>query len=335
MVQKAKVFTLERIYSYSSKDKKILLDGPEWGDHHFANWNGFTFHWRVLGDKAKKPIVLIHGFGASSDHWRKNAVAFAEAGFSVFALDLIGFGRSEQPSRKKINSLENVFWARQVTYFLKKIVLNDQNKKAVLIGNSLGGLVAVTILAKNPELVEATVACPLPDPALAQKQQIELNRYLLKIKNCFIKVIFNLLPLELIVPIIAKTKLISIALQFAYKKNISCDKDLIKLIKRPALRATAPRALRSMCIGMSLRSTEMTAPSILSKLSLNIIKSPLLLVWGKEDRLVPLVIGKNLKSQFEWVQLKVPDNVGHCPHDEAPKYFNNEVLDWLNLNLPT
>ena len=76
-------------------------EGAQWGECKKAQWNGFSYEWRVLGNKNNKTIVLVHGFGASSSHWRKIAPLLAYEGFKVYALDLIGFGNSEQPHPKK------------------------------------------------------------------------------------------------------------------------------------------------------------------------------------------------------------------------------------------
>ena len=78
-------------------------------------------------------IVLIHGFGASSDHWRNNAEIFASEGFRVFGIDLIGFGKSEQKLKSKIKHLENQFWANQLASFLDEIVDIQKNGKVILI----------------------------------------------------------------------------------------------------------------------------------------------------------------------------------------------------------
>ena len=53
----------------------------------------------AVGDEAAPPVLLVHGFGASSYHWRYNANAIADAGYRVYAIDLCGFGRSEKPQR--------------------------------------------------------------------------------------------------------------------------------------------------------------------------------------------------------------------------------------------
>ena len=86
--------------------------GADWGTFHQWEWNDIYCHWRDLGDRNNPPILLIHGFGASCEHWRNNAKNLAEAGFCIYGIDLIGFGKSEQPCRNKRSSLDNLFWAK-------------------------------------------------------------------------------------------------------------------------------------------------------------------------------------------------------------------------------
>ena len=57
-------------------------------------WNGHKVQYAVQG--VGRPLLLIHGFGASIGHWRKNIPALAEGGYRVFALDLLGFGGSDK-----------------------------------------------------------------------------------------------------------------------------------------------------------------------------------------------------------------------------------------------
>ena len=304
-----------------------------WGNHHIWIWKDFYCHWRVLGNPLAQPLVLIHGFGASSDHWRKNAKDFSESGFCVYAIDLIGFGKSEQPSLNKFKYLDNLFWSEQLTSFLQQIVLKKNFKKAILIGNSLGGLVALTTLVNHPEIVQTIISAPLPDPSLLKKtSQIE-NILIKSIKSKLITIFFYLLPLEIIIPLISRTKIISYALNLAYYKDISSDKDLKRIVSKPARKKTAAGALRSMCIGMSLRPAELTAPHLLKELSEKIKKPSILIIWGKEDKLIPLFIGKNLQKQYPWIKLLILKNSGHCPHDESPKDFNSAILNWMEINL--
>ncbi|WP_269623217.1 alpha/beta fold hydrolase [Prochlorococcus marinus] len=306
---------------------------PNWGEQHFWNWNGLFCHWRLLGEENQKSIILLHGFGASSSHWRYNASFLAENGFKVYGLDLIGFGKSEQPSQRKLKKLDNIFWANQVAAFVKEIVFPKNDEKVVLLGNSLGGLTALTTAACHPNLVKAVIAAPLPDPALIQDKFLTIPKWLLKIKNFFIKTFFNFLPLRTIVRFIIKTKLIDIAIQSAYSHSVKNDFDLKQIILEPAKRYSAGRVLRSMCIGMSTRDEISKAPSLLSRIASFPKHMPILIIWGSEDKFVPLRIGKKLIKDHSWLQLSIIERTGHCPHDESPKNFNQYVLHWLKNNL--
>ena len=316
----------------------IFDHGIQWGEFHDWNWNGFKCHWRLLGKENKQPLVFIHGFGASSAHWRKNAAAFAKAGFRVYALDLIGFGLSEQPLSSKQEKLDNFFWAQQLIAFLEDIAQVKTSTKAVLIGNSLGALVAINTVSIRPDLVKAVVASPLPDPAFMQPFNLKNLKLLSRINDFLVKLFFKLLPLEIFVPLIARTSILRMALQFAYSQSISRDYELLKLVATPAQRRSAPRALRAMCIGMSTRPFSNTAPFLLKQLSESIYRRPILLLWGREDKLVPLNIAKLITKQHPWLELSLIDHCGHCVHDELDQEFNQNVLSWLykrNLSFNT
>ncbi len=307
----------------------------EWGNANEWIWEGFKIYWRVLGIRENPPVVFVHGFGASSSHWRNNAKAFENAGYCVYALDLIGFGRSSQPGPKQIRKLDNFFWSKQLIAFLKEVVESDKCGKAVLVGNSLGSLVAITASVFCPKYIAAVVAAPLPDPAFMQRFSYPQTRFFLRLRNLFLTIFFNLLPLELLVPFIVKTGIIKKGLQAAYCKTINTDKELQILVSAPAKRSTAARALRAMCIGMSDRPKIHTAPALLDSLSNRARHLPILLVWGSQDRLVPLFVGQKIVNQYSWLKLFVIEKTGHCLHDESWREFNQLVLDWLKLNLET
>ena len=62
-------------------------------------WKGQTIHWRLAGhhlQQAEFNVLLIHGFGANTNHWRFNQPVLAEL-VPTYAIDLLGFGGSDQP----------------------------------------------------------------------------------------------------------------------------------------------------------------------------------------------------------------------------------------------
>ena len=302
---------------------------PSWGESKNWLYKDLKIHFRVTGDESSTPIVLIHGFGASSDHWRNNAEIFASEGFRVYGIDLIGFGRSEQNLQGEIKYLDNQIWANQLASFIDEIVDVKKTGKVILIGNSLGALTAITTLSIRPDLIKGIIAAPLPEPVFVNPIKISLPNWLTKAKNLILKLLFNLIPLKLIIYLISSTKLITFALQSAYFHSISKDKYLKRIVTVPARRANASKALRSMCIGMSNRQKSEKGPSIIEKIKNLPSRPPILLIWGKQDKLIPIFLAKKLLKLHPWLKLSVIDDSGHCLHDESPKLFNQIVLKWL------
>ena len=301
----------------------------DWGKSKNWFYKDLKVHFRVAGKESNNPIVLVHGFGASSDHWRNNAEIFACAGYRVYGIDLIGFGKSDQDVQGKGIYLNNQFWADQLASFIDEIVNIEKKRKVVLIGNSLGALTAITTLTKRPELIKTIIASPLPEPVTVNPINNFFPDWIRRINNFLIKVFFNLLPLKPLINLISRTNLINFALQSAYFRSISNDKSLKRIVTVPARRANASKALRAMCIGMSNRAKHEKGPYILEKIETLHNRPPILMIWGNQDKLIPIFLAKKLLKLHPWLKLSVIDNAGHCLHDELPNLFNQIVLKWL------
>ena len=63
-------------------------------------------------------------------------------------------------------------------------------------------------------------------------------------------------------------------------------------------------------------------------------RPPILLIWGNQDKLIPIFLAKKLIKLHPWLKLTVVNEAGHCPHDELPIHFNQIVMKWLK-NLKT
>ena len=300
-----------------------IAGGAEWGVHAHWRWQGQRCHWRVLGDPAHPPLVLLHGFAAGSGHWRGNAHAIAAAGWRVYGLDLVGFGASSQPALW----LDNRLWARQVQGFLEEVV----QAPAVVVGHSLGGLVALSAGVFFPTWVRAVVASPLPDPTLVMARPSSHPRrgprrrpWRRRLKRWLVILLCRLLPLELLVPLLAHSPLLDLGIQSAYATAVIGDRELHRVIAKPARRPGAVRSLRAMSIAMALRPHGATAPALLQRL-----QCPLLLIWGRRDQLVPVQVADQVLRVRPGVPLVLLDHSGHCPHDEVPEAFNGALLGWL------
>jgi len=301
----------------------------EGGDKsNYWNWNGFKIFWSVEGKENTNPMILLHGFGANSKHWRRNSYYFAKKGYSVYSIDLIGFGNSAQPGLKEIEKLDNGVWCNQVSDFIKQVIRPKTSKKIILIGNSLGSLVALTCAVYLENEILSVIASPLPDPLEIRKKVSKLNSIFEKFKTKLIKIFFRLFPLEIVLFLINKLGIIEIGLHSAYFKKDHIDKELIDLVRKPVLRKTAARSLRAMCFGMSTRGDKLKASYLLEKLS-HSKKVPFLLLWGEKDNFIPLFLGKKIANFHRWVELKIIFKSGHCVHDEDPSLFNKVSYEWI------
>ena len=235
-----------------------------------------------------------------------------------------------------VGSLKNKVQKLEGEAFIEAIVQPTKNKGVVLVGNSLGSLVALTTALRKPELVAALVASPLPEPILinsSNTSHTKNSRPLQQIKKIIVEIFFKLLPLEIIVPLIARTPLINVGLQAAYHSSIKFDKSLQKIVRTPAQRGKASTALRAMCIGMASRPKAITAPVMLEAFAKSSNRCPFLLIWGEDDKIIPLILGQRLKKEYPWIDFFTLENTGHCPHDESSNKFNKLLINWLGLNL--
>ena len=106
-------------------------------------WRDQPIYYCQAGDPGgAPPLLLVHGCGASTEHWRKN-IAELSAEFEVWAIDLLGFGRSAKPPWRYSGDL----WQAQLRDFINSRL----ERPAVLVGNSLGGYAVLRAAAHHPE----------------------------------------------------------------------------------------------------------------------------------------------------------------------------------------
>jgi pimeloyl-ACP methyl ester carboxylesterase len=168
-------------------------------------------------------VVLLHGLNAHSGTWRKN-IPFLSTHIRVVAPSL-------PPWRGTSHDLDVTQYVRSIEEFLTILDLGQ----AVIVGNSMGGMIATKIAANKPELIRAII---LEDSATDSRQE-----------------------------------------------SILTEK-----IDRSGI--------------------------------------PVLLIWGHEDKIIPLATANRIHSKIKKSTLVVLEGTGHVPHWEKPELFNNLVLDF-------
>ncbi|NET39628.1 MAG: alpha/beta fold hydrolase, partial [Cyanothece sp. SIO1E1] len=127
-----------------------LSTQSETGVGSYWQWRGQSIHFVQVGERhpQRPPLLLVHGFGASTDHWRKNMTGLQD-NFEVWAIDLLGFGRSAKPNWQYTGDL----WRDQLHDFISEMM----GQPAILAGNSLGGYASLCVAAQRPESVAGLV----------------------------------------------------------------------------------------------------------------------------------------------------------------------------------
>jgi pimeloyl-ACP methyl ester carboxylesterase len=288
--------------------------GMQYRNWYFRGWRSrYGFFRSRNSDPTKPPILLIHGFGAAIDHWRGNIPALAE-NHTVYAIDLLGFGNSEKPPTQYSIYL----WIEQVFQFWQKFI----KVPMVLVGNSIGSLVAATAASHHPEIAAGVVTISLPDieafNAMVPKALQPIERTVKAIVAAvLVKPLFHLVRQPFTIRLVLKG--------IVYVDHHRVDDELVEIIAKPARDRQAAEAF--LRLNRSINQPNYS-PSLTQ--ALENLQAPLLILWGSCDRLIPPSEGKRLVQYAPNATLKYLEGLGHCAHDDDPKRVNHEILDWLN-----
>lgn len=278
----------------------------------YWDWNDWRIHYVQAGSTGPN-LVLIHGFGASTDHWRKNIEALS-AHYRVWAVDLLGFGRSQKP---KITYSADL-WRDQLRDFCTQVV----QAPVFIAGNSLGGYSALCFAVDCPEWIQGLIllncAGPFSEDNAVQppvwRQMIgDLTRNLFKLPGVIEVVSFVLFNRTR-----NRDRIREILLK-VYKDPTAVTDQLIEDIYRPAFDEGALdvfAAVFKQPPGRKLDELLVT------------LKCPLLLLWGNADPWMTTAKALRFQKFYPQAELEWVD-AGHCPHDERPEVVNAAIDRWI------
>jgi pimeloyl-ACP methyl ester carboxylesterase len=300
------------------EDVAPLSFAEAWGGvGHVADIGG-PVHWVDFGGPAGgSPIVLVHGLGGSHLNWVRVAPALAERG-RVYALDLPGFGLSTSCGRTAS--------VQANAAILNRFVREIAGAPAVLIANSMGGMISLLATDAQPESVAGLV---LVDPSLPVPRQLPD----MQVTSQF---------LLYAVPFAGKRYL-------AFTRNRMSDRQLVERVinlcfadpsKAPGELMDAATALVAHRRTMPAQDAAFlqAARSLLLLLArpkqyealMNRVEPPVLLVHGDRDRLVPVSAARiALAGNPRWEGAILP-GVGHTPQLETPELVLEHVTSWLD-----
>jgi pimeloyl-ACP methyl ester carboxylesterase len=254
-------------------------------------------------------LLLVHGFGASTDHWRKN-IDGLKLEFDVWAIDLLGFGRSAKPDMSYSGDL----WRDQLDAFITEVI----GQRTVIAGNSLGGYAALNTAATYGDRVAGVVllnsAGSFRDGSTLQgRQPSPVQRFVrwFALQDWVAYLIFQNTRRK---SVIRKT------LERVYLDKSAVTDRLVDEIFRPSGDPGAAKVFASVFKTPRGASVD----ELLARL-----KCPLLTIWGEGD---PWMRCRDRGAKFREFYPGVVERyveAGHCPHDEVPEVVNRLIRDWV------
>ncbi|KAM1752974.1 hypothetical protein ACFX12_005613 [Malus domestica] len=271
------------------------------------NWRGYSIRYQHAGNSGPA-LVLIHGFGANSDHWRKNLPVLSKS-HRVYSIDLIGYGYSDKPNPRQFG--ETLFytfetWAGQLNDFCTDVVKGE----AFFICNSIGGLVGLQAAVMEPQLCKGIMLLNISLRMLHITKQPWYGRPLIK---SFQNLLRNTAVGKYFFKTVATPQSVRNILSQCYHDTSQVTEELVQKILLPGLEPGAVDVfLEFICYSGGPLPEELLPQ----------LKCPVLIGWGDKDPWEPIELGREY-GKFDSVEdFVVLPNVGHCPQDEAPDLVN-------------
>jgi len=270
---------------------------------HFAEVQGARVHYQEAGDPAAPPMILIHGFATSNLVWSKVLLDLAASGFRVIAPDLLGYGYSDKPRELEYTIGRQ---AEMIVEFMKQIGI----ERAHLVGSSYGAAVAATIALDRPELVEKLVL-------VGAVNNNKPTRYLLM--RLFGSPIIG----DILSPLLVGSRsLLRLRMKRVYDRHAwVLDERRVDARHLPLRTRGAHRAI--------IRTVRRWDAERVSR-EAHLLTQPTLILWGDNDKEVPLADGKRLHDAIRGSRLIVFNNCGHLPHEEYPQSFTKLVAEFCS-----
>lgn len=256
----------------------------------------------TLGDGGTT-IILLHGLGSCLETWKYTISALAQR-HRVYAVDIVGSGRSDKP----LTTYSLAYQAQFIKAFMDALSL----KSTSLIGNSMGGGVALQFALLFPKQVEKLVL--VSSAGLGKEIALTLRLASLPFTNLLFR---------------PRRSSTALALkQAVYNPSVITD-DWVELFYQLGMLPGAQEALQ-----MQIRANinfwgvrSQVYGSIVNQLAT--ISAPSLIIWGQQDRVLPVAHAQVAALGLPNARLHIFDACGHWPQVERSEEFNALTLEFL------
>ncbi|MGD8626771.1 MAG: alpha/beta hydrolase [Anaerolineae bacterium] len=280
------------------------LAGP---DSRFVLVDGLEVHYELAG-QGEPALLLLHGFAASTFSWREVIDPLAETA-TVVAFDRPAFGLTQRPLPGQWQG-QNPYTAEAQAGLTVGLMDELGLDRAVLIGNSAGGSVALLTALRYPERVQALV---LVDAAVYGGG----SRF-----PAWLKPLLRTPQARRLGPLAVRA-IQDWGLDFgrsAWHDPSRITPEIWEGYTRPLQAQDWDRALWELTVaGHDLGLDE----------RLDEVGVPVLVITGDDDRIVPTELSVRLAGELPGAELVVIPDCGHVPHEECPAPFLEAVRAFL------
>lgn len=277
---------------------------PQAVEKWYTGTHGQTRYWQTQPTD-RPPMLCIHGYGGVIEHWRR-FLPFVQEEYTVAALDLHNFGFSSPVQGAPTKEI----WAAQAAELLEHLY----TQPAVVVGHSMGGLVAGQLAYEYPHLVEALVLVdslgPRRDKPLTPLQQA----------------LFGLVRTpgvgEFLAEILTAPWSIERGLRASYYDPERITPELLDAVSAPLRQPGGPAAY--LAVSRSSRD------ALHLEFAPGEVTHSTLILWGDHDRSMPPTLADRLQRElYPAAEIALIAESGHCPFDEQPAATADRILSWL------
>lgn len=251
---------------------------------------GKNIQYLKLGEGEGVPLVLLHGFGGDINIWVFNQEALAEGGRTVYAVDLPGHGGST----KDVGEGDLASLVRVVEGFMGEMGV----EKAHLLWHSMGGAVAASLAIQHPEKVQSLSL--IASAGLGEEINGDYIEGFIAANRR--KEMKNALGLLFATPDLVNRQLVNDVIRFKRLDGVD-------------------EALRKLADNLFPNGKQADVPDLSG------VEVPMLVVWGREDKIVPVAHSENAPTN---ARVEVLDDTGHMPQMEASGQTNRLIGEFLD-----
>jgi len=277
-------------------------------DSHFVEINAINVHYKIMGE-GEPVFVLLHGFGASLFSWHAVMEPFSQYG-KVIAYDRPAFGLTARPMTWTV---QNPYSPQASIDMLLGFLNNFNVQKAILVGNSAGGTVAMQFTLQHPDRVQALI---LVDPAVYESGD----------EPSWLHLLYQTPQMNHLGPLIVRSIQTSgiELIKMAWYDPAKITPETMMGYTKPLRADNWDRALWYF----TAASQPTQLPEHLSEFNL-----PVMVITGEKDKIVPTINTVRLAGLLPNARLVIISHAGHVPQEEQPGMFMQEVDEFLRFTL--